>query len=59
MAGDLHYQTPEEDTVPLLQKIIYGIGAFVNNLLGAAIGGAVPLRISGLTKYPLRGCDNK
>jgi len=34
-----HYQTAAEDRISFSQKIIYGIGAFVNNLLGAAIGG--------------------
>jgi len=33
-----HYQTAPEDRVSLAQKIAYGIGSFVNNLLGAAIG---------------------
>lgn len=33
-----HYQTAPEDRLSLTQKIVYGIGGFVNNLLGAAIG---------------------
>jgi GPH family glycoside/pentoside/hexuronide:cation symporter len=33
-----HYETPAEDRIPLRQKLIYGLGAFVNNLLAAAIG---------------------
>ena len=32
-------ETLEEDQISLLHKIIYGFGAFVNNLLAAAIGG--------------------
>ena len=39
MTEALHYKTPPEDRVPISQKIIYGLGAFVNNLLAAAIGG--------------------
>ena len=38
MQGTKHYQTPPEDRVSLFQKIAYGIGGLVNNLLGAAIG---------------------
>ena len=34
-----HYETAPEDRIPLPQKIIYGTGAFVNNILAAAIGG--------------------
>lgn len=34
-----HYKTAVEDRISFSQKLIYGIGAFVNNLLGAAIGG--------------------
>lgn len=34
-----HYETAPEDRISLLQKVIYGAGAFVNNLLAAAIGG--------------------
>ncbi len=35
----VHRETAPEDRIPLLQKVIYGAGAFVNNLLAAAIGG--------------------
>jgi len=34
-----HYETAPEDRIPISQKLIYGVGAFVNNLLSAAIGG--------------------
>ncbi len=34
-----HYETKPEDRIPLSQKLMYGVGAFVNNLLSAAIGG--------------------
>ena len=33
------YVTAEEDRLPFGQKIAYGLGAFVNNMLAAAIGG--------------------
>ncbi|WP_114324864.1 MFS transporter [Candidatus Colwellia aromaticivorans] len=33
-----HYETASKDKISLIKKIIYGFGAFVNNLLGAAIG---------------------
>ena len=52
MATDLHYQTPEQDRVPLTEKIIYGIGAFVNNLLAAAIGGMSIVLNLGLGMNP-------
>ncbi len=31
--------TAPEDRIPIHQRIVYGLGAFVNNLLGAATGG--------------------
>jgi len=34
-----HYETAPQDRIPLPQKVIYGTGAFVNNILAAAIGG--------------------
>jgi len=33
-----HYNTAPEDRISILQKLVYGIGALVNNLLGAAVG---------------------
>ena len=36
-----HFQTAAEDRIPFIQKVIYGAGAFVNNILAAAIGGMV------------------
>jgi len=35
---DQHIETSNSDKIPFIQKFIYGLGAFVNNLLGAAIG---------------------
>ncbi len=34
-----HYETAPEDRILLSHKVIYGLGAFVNNILAAAIGG--------------------
>jgi len=33
------YETAPADRIPFLQKLAYGLGAFVNNTLAAAIGG--------------------
>ena len=34
-----HYETKPEDRIPFVKKVAYGLGAFVNNTLAAAIGG--------------------
>ena len=34
-----HFVTAPEDRIPFLRKVAYGAGAFVNNMLAAAIGG--------------------
>ncbi|MEM7610697.1 MAG: MFS transporter [Pseudomonadota bacterium] len=47
-----HYETKPEDRIPFLQKVIYGLGAFVNNLLAAAIGGMVIVLNLGLGMNP-------
>ncbi len=39
MYNSKHYETAPEDRISFSQKLIYGLGAFVNNLLAAAIGG--------------------
>ena len=36
-----HYATAPRDRIPFHLKLVYGLGAFVNNLLAAAIGGMV------------------
>ena len=41
MAEAVHYETRPEDRIPILQKLVYGLGAFVNNTLAAAIGGMI------------------
>jgi len=50
--GAGHYQTAPEDRISLAHKVIYGFGAFVNNLLAAAIGGMVIILNLGLGMNP-------
>jgi GPH family glycoside/pentoside/hexuronide:cation symporter len=52
LAAVKHYETKPEDRISLLHKIIYGFGAFVNNLLAAAIGGMVIVLNLGLGMNP-------
>ena len=47
-----HYETAAEDRISVPQKIIYGLGAFVNNLLAAAIGGMAIVLNLGLGMNP-------
>lgn len=47
-----HYDTRSEDRIDLSRKIIYGLGAFVNNLLAAAIGGMTIVLNLGLGMNP-------
>jgi GPH family glycoside/pentoside/hexuronide:cation symporter len=47
-----HYKTSAEDRIPFSQKVIYGLGAFVNNLLAASIGGMVIVLNLGLGMNP-------
>ena len=47
-----HYETAPEDRIPFQHKLIYGLGAFVNNLLAAAIGGMVIVLNLGLGMNP-------
>ena len=44
--------TREEDRISLPRKIVYGIGAFVNNLLASAIGGMTIVLNLGLGMNP-------
>ena len=52
MSQAAHYETPPQDRVPLSKKLIYGLGAFVNNLLAAAIGGMSIVLNLGLGMNP-------
>jgi len=38
MGPHAHYETAPEDRIPIPKKFVYGLGAFVNQLLAAAIG---------------------
>lgn len=44
--------TKPEDRVPLFQKLVYGSGAFVNNLLAGSIGGMMIVLNLGLGMNP-------
>ncbi len=41
MSDVTHFGTAPEDRISILHKLIYGLGAFVNNILAAAIGGMI------------------
>ena len=43
-----HYETAPEDRIPIPHRLIYGLGAFVNNLLGFAIGSIVGAGIAAI-----------
>jgi len=47
-----HYETAPADRIPLPLKLIYGLGAFVNNTLAAAIGGMIIVLNLGLGLSP-------
>jgi len=52
MSHSKHYETAPEDRISFPQKLIYGLGAFANNLLAAAIGGMVIVLNLGLGMNP-------
>jgi len=52
MARMKHYETAPADRLPVHQKLIYGLGAFVNNLLAAASGGMMIVLNLGLGMNP-------
>ncbi len=52
MSNPEHYQTKSEDRIPFPQKLVYGSGAFVNNILAAAIGGMIIVLNLGLGMNP-------
>ena len=47
-----HYQTAPADRIPFHLKVVYGLGAFVNNLLAAAGGGMLIVLNLGLGMNP-------
>ena len=52
MSDVKHYETAPEDRIPFQLKIVYGLGAFVNNMLAAAIGGMIIVLNLGLGMSP-------
>ena len=52
MSHSAQYQTAPEDRISFANKIVYGLGAFVNNLLAAAIGGMMIVLNLGLGMNP-------
>jgi len=46
------HETAPEDRIPLVSKVIYGLGAFVNNTLAAAVGGMIIVLNLGLGMDP-------
>lgn len=46
------YETAPQDRIPLLSKVVYGTGAFVNNILAGAIGGMIIVLNLGLGMDP-------
>jgi GPH family glycoside/pentoside/hexuronide:cation symporter len=52
MSKSTHYETASEDRIPFPQKLVYGSGAFVNNILAAAIGGMIIVLNLGLGMNP-------
>ena len=52
MSDATHYDTAPQDRIPFYLKVVYGIGAFVNNLLAAAIGGMIIVLNLGLGMNP-------
>jgi len=47
-----HYATAPQDRIPFPQKVVYGFGAFVNNMLADAIGRMVIVLNLGLGMNP-------
>jgi len=47
-----HYETKPEDKISFAHKLIYGLGAFINNLLAAASGGMIIVLNLGLGMNP-------
>lgn len=52
MSDATHYATAPEDRIPFRLKVVYGLGAFVNNTLAAAIGGMIIVLNLGLGMSP-------
>ncbi|MEM7278523.1 MAG: MFS transporter [Pseudomonadota bacterium] len=52
MSSGGHYETAAADRIPFVKKLVYGVGAFVNNTLAAAMGGMVIVLNLGLGMSP-------
>ena len=52
MSAATHYATASADRIPFSKKLVYGLGAFVNNTLAAAIGGMIIVLNLGLGLSP-------
>ncbi|MGF1508413.1 MAG: MFS transporter [Myxococcota bacterium] len=52
MTASVHYETAPEERIPFFKKLIYGAGAFVNNMLAGAMGGMVIILNLGLGMNP-------
>jgi len=52
MSEARHFQTAPEDRIPFIQKVVFGAGAFVNNILAYAMGGMVIVLNLGLGMNP-------
>jgi GPH family glycoside/pentoside/hexuronide:cation symporter len=50
--GRAHWETAPQDRIPFVHKLFYGAGAFVNNILAAAIGGMTIVLNLGLGMNP-------
>ena len=52
MSDTTHYDTAPEDRIPFHLKVVYGLGAFVNNTLADAIGRMMIVLNLGLGMNP-------
>jgi GPH family glycoside/pentoside/hexuronide:cation symporter len=52
MSHDTHHKTSPEDRIPFPKKLIYGLGAFVNNILADSIGRMLIVLNLGLGMNP-------
>jgi GPH family glycoside/pentoside/hexuronide:cation symporter len=52
MSTATHFETAAQDRIPFHLKLVYGLGAFVNNILAAAIGGMIIVLNLGLGMNP-------
>jgi glycoside/pentoside/hexuronide:cation symporter, GPH family len=50
--SDHHHMTAAKDRIPVFQKIVYGVGSFVNQFAGAAMGQLIVVLNIGLGMNP-------